>query len=177
MNKKRNFVNLGFSSVLMVFVTVTFLTFGVLSVLTANADYKLTQKTSTRTLAYYDAENKAEAITAEIDQILVSIYESTSAEASYYSAAQAHFTNTNDFSAAASPLDHFNWQDTEAGNPCIQFNLRISDLQILSIELEITYPDTANDYTCYQVKNWKTITDPGNTSPDTETLHLFGNES
>ena len=71
MNKKGGFkVSIGVSSLLMILVVLALTIFAVLSYVTADSDYKLTQKTASGVTAYYDADSKAEEILAEIDSAL-----------------------------------------------------------------------------------------------------------
>ena len=44
MKSKFHFSNFGFSTILLTFVMMCIMTFGVLSLITANSDYKLSQK-------------------------------------------------------------------------------------------------------------------------------------
>lgn len=59
MNKKSYGINIGFSSILVIFVILCLVSFATLSVVSANADYKLSAKLADRTTAYYTACNKA----------------------------------------------------------------------------------------------------------------------
>lgn len=60
MSKRRNIgLGVGGSSLLMVFIIVCLTTFATLSLLSANADYKLSNKTAQAVTAYYDADSRA----------------------------------------------------------------------------------------------------------------------
>ena len=59
MNKKSYGINIGFSFILVIFVILCLVSFATLSVVSANADYKLSTKLADRTTAYYTACNKA----------------------------------------------------------------------------------------------------------------------
>lgn len=52
-------LNIGASSVLVVFVILALVTFSVMSLVSAKADYKLSQNIAERTRAYYDATSEA----------------------------------------------------------------------------------------------------------------------
>lgn len=67
---QRSFSNFGFSSILLAFVMLCIVTFSALSLLTANADYKLSKKVADKTAAYYQAEEKAYFLLQKIDQNL-----------------------------------------------------------------------------------------------------------
>lgn len=57
--KRKNF-GAGASSILLIFVVLSLVTFGILSYTTARSDYRLAQKLADSTTAYYTACNQAE---------------------------------------------------------------------------------------------------------------------
>lgn len=126
--KKALGVNVGSSSILLIFVILCLVCFAALSIVSANADYRLGQKILTRTTAYYDACNQAEKSIAAIDQTLWNIYETALDETEYFAAA-GHEKS---------------------------YLIPISDLQNLSIEIEILYPRQTGD-SCYRIKSWQVI--------------------
>ena len=129
MSKKKTVgVNIGSSSILLIFVILCLVSFAALSIVSANADYKLGQKILTRTSAYYEAYNQAEKSIAAIDKTLWDVYSSSANEKDYFST-----------------VGHEK-----------SYLIPISDLQNLSIELEILYPQTTGD-TCYKIQSWKVI--------------------
>ena len=84
MSKKDNFpLNIGMSSILLIFVVLCLISFSILSIASANADKKLSQKILNRSIAYYNACNQAEETLKNIDAELtkaftfVSSYENT----------------------------------------------------------------------------------------------------
>ncbi|MBR0598855.1 hypothetical protein [Sinanaerobacter chloroacetimidivorans] len=71
MNKKFQMgVGLGGPSIIMIFVVLCLSTLGALSLVTANADWKLTQKAAEAVTAYYHADCEAEEILASADATL-----------------------------------------------------------------------------------------------------------
>ena len=71
MQQKRIFnMGTGVSSILMVFAMLCITTFGVLSLVSANADYKLTKKSEAAADAYYRADNHAAEMLAELDSLI-----------------------------------------------------------------------------------------------------------
>lgn len=127
MSKKKSMgVNAGSSSILLIFVILCLVSFATLSIVSANADYKLGQKILTRTTAYYDACNQAEESIAAIDRTLWDVY-AVSANAEEYFSTVGHSKS---------------------------YLIPVSDLQNLSIEIEILYPKTKGD-TCYRIKSWQ----------------------
>ncbi|MGI5892277.1 MAG: hypothetical protein ACOX7H_06040 [Bacillota bacterium] len=71
MNRKfRMPLGLGGPSIIMVFLVLCLATLGSLSLVTANSDWKLTQKAAAAVSDYYAADNKAEEILASTDASL-----------------------------------------------------------------------------------------------------------
>ena len=60
--KRKAFLSTGTTSIVLIFVLLCLLTFSVLSVVSANADYRLSKKNADRTTEYYEAENRANDI-------------------------------------------------------------------------------------------------------------------
>ena len=77
-SKKKQFgMNIGSASILLVFVILCLVSFAVLSIVSANADSKLSNRVLERTTAYYDACNQA-------DKTLQRIYASSDSEDAYF---------------------------------------------------------------------------------------------
>ena len=130
MSKKREFrVNVGTSSILLIFVVLCLVAFATLSIVSANADYKLSRRVADRTSAYYEAANQVEKYIASIDKTLQGVYSTAESEEAYYTA-----------------VGHSK-----------SYLVPISDLQSLSIKLDILYP-TSDDEPFYQITCWQVIT-------------------
>ncbi len=65
-------LGVGMLTVLMVLVVLLLCSFSVMSLLSANADARLTEKAKSAVIDYYDADTKAEQKAAQITQILQS---------------------------------------------------------------------------------------------------------
>lgn len=63
-------VGIGGPSIIMIFVVLCLTTLGALSLMTANAEWKLTKKAAEAVTDYYSADNKAEEILASADASL-----------------------------------------------------------------------------------------------------------
>lgn len=125
--KKQFFgMNLGSSSLLLVFVVLCLVSFAALSIVSASADHRLTEKVSTRTQSYYEACNQAESSIAGLDSVLVSQYQSSADEDAYFSV-----------------VGHSK-----------SYIIPITDNQFLQVEVEILYPRSDDD-TFYQVTSWQ----------------------
>ena len=130
MSKKREFrVNVGTSSILLIFIILCLVAFATLSIVSASADYKLSRKVADRTANYYEAANQAERYIASIDKTLQNVYSVAEDEEAYF----ATVGRTK------------------------SYLIPISDLQSLSVKLELLYPTTAED-TFYRIISWQVIT-------------------
>lgn len=144
MDKKNEFtMHIGLSSIMLIFVALCLISFGVLSLVSANADKKLAQKVLARSTAYYNACNLAEEKLCEIDTKLNNIYEENSDRKSY--------------NAAVSLLP-------------TRFTFTISDIQYLEVTLSYPYPETDNE-PLYQLMTWQ-VTTRDDLKYDTQ-LHLI----
>lgn len=63
---RRTIISTGTTSIVLIFVMLSLLTFAVLSLVSAQADLRLSRKSAERTTAYYDAENAANAILIDL---------------------------------------------------------------------------------------------------------------
>lgn len=132
MNKKKHSfgINIGSASILLIFVLLCLISFAALSIVSANADSKLTAKVLERTNAYYEACNEAETSLAEIDKTLIRVYLASESADDYF-ASVGHSKS---------------------------FNVSVSDLQTLVVQIEILYPTRDAD-TFYRITKWQVVTD------------------
>lgn len=129
-NKKKRLygMNIGSSSMLLIFVILCLMSFAALSIVSASADRRLSEKIADRTQAYYAACNSAELSLSHIDDALIKQYESAPDSESYF-AAVGHNKS---------------------------YIIPIDDNQLLSVEIEILYPESEND-TFYRITCWQVI--------------------
>lgn len=151
------FSNFGFSTILLAFVMICIVTISALSLLTANSDYKLSQKVAEKNLAYYEASYHANAILSEVDAQLATAYASTDGVNTYYKEAAASLT--------ALGLGTY---DKNSGT--FAYEVEISENQKLDVALIIRYPKEPDD-SFYEIKTWKSSYDI--TEPEDETLNLI----
>ena len=64
------FVNIGSSSLLVIFLVLCLATFAILSLSSAKSDHTFSERLAAHKQAYYEASEKAETIVGEIDRIL-----------------------------------------------------------------------------------------------------------
>lgn len=150
MNKRERkstpgFSNFGFSTILLAFVMICIVTISALSLLTANSDYKLSQKVADKNTAYYKAEQQAYQVLAEVDQTLANAYSKASDANSYYKEVEGALLTVK--------------QGTYDRTTCSYFYvIPISENQSLEIKLLIHYPKTS-DESFYEIATWKSVYD------------------
>ena len=153
---------IGFSSILIVFVMLALVTFTVLSVITANADYKLSKKVAQKTTSYYTANNNAEILLNDIDERLHTLYQKSASADDYFAMVPS----------ALADLTQVGIQEDTASVLTASYSCDISDTQEIDVRLEICYPtDDADGF--YKILSWQTNTELPESS-DTQTYHLLG---
>lgn len=137
-------VNVGSSSILLIFVILCLISFATLSIVSANADAKLSRRVVERTTAYYEACNQAQANIASIDNTLAAVYADSFDEDEYFMSVGHKKT----------------------------YIVTISDLQTLSVTLDILYPQQEGD-PFYRITSWQVITDSSNVEDEEESVLLI----
>ena len=150
MNKRERksapgFSNFGFSTILLAFVMICIVTIAALSLITANSDYKLSQKVAEKNTAYYEAEKQAYQVLSEVDQALANAYSKTSGTNSYY----------QEVESALLTLEQGTYDRTTGS---FSYAIPIAENQNLEIELRIRYPKTS-DEGFYEIVTWKSVYD------------------
>ena len=130
--KKKQFfgMNIGSASMMLIFVILCLVSFAALSIVSANADRRLSRKIAERTSAYYEACNSAYESLAGIDKVL-----------------QEQFAASADADAYFNTVGH-----------CKSYAIPVNEVQTLYVEIEILYPESVDD-NFYRVTTWKIITE------------------
>lgn len=155
--KSRIGLNIGTSSILLVFVLLCMVTFAALSFVSANADYKLSQSLETRTTRYYTVSNTAEQRLSEIEDILAEVKTRSADFESYKTQAAEALAATP---AADSP---------EGSWGTLHWQLPFSDTQALDVVLNLTDPFESGSY--FTVNRWQVVSTVS--WEDDSTLELF----
>lgn len=126
-------INLGISTILLIFFVLSMVSFSVLSLSSAVSDKRLTEKTVQKNLNYYSACNLMQDKLKSIDDLYYEAFSSCSSESSYYDSLDAETT----------------------------LSVPSGDSQELVVIIEPNYPDSEGD-SFYIIKSWKlvTIADP-----------------
>lgn len=127
--QQSSFVNIGSSSLLIIFLILSLVTFAILSLSGAKSDYSFSQRLANHKTAYYEASNQAERILGQIDEAL----------------------------AANEALDgqQLDGIPIQAEEGIITFSVPMEGDQALFVELEVTDYITAETY--YTIKTWQII--------------------
>ncbi|MBA4700845.1 MAG: hypothetical protein H2212_15595 [Ruminococcus sp.] len=152
-NKKKqiSIVNIGSSSLLVVFLVLCLVTFSTLSLSSAKSNYNFSQRLADRRADYYEASRKAELLLDSIDNVLAEIYEASTLP--YYSEAEKRLS---ELTLNEDVKDIVLETNFSAKTPSVSYAISINKNQALSVVLELTPVDnTAEGF--YQIKQWKAV--------------------
>lgn len=126
MSRKRvTGVNVGGSSILVIFVLLCLTTFATLSLVSANASYSLAKKASYSASEYYSANAAAEERLAEIDGRLREASLLAGSESGYFTLVE-RYCEQSGFPAS--------YKDGE-----ISYEVPVNDTQVLAVSLRVNY--------------------------------------
>ena len=176
-NKQQStFINIGSSSLLMVFLVLCLTTFAILSLSSAQSDYSFSKKFAEHKTEYYEASSKAEMILGEIDQILAETAKQVTAaqnNAAQNSTAQNNAAQNNAVqNNADSELSSFELAVTARidgkeidniplfctgteGETVISYQVPSGEKQALNVSLLVTNDSEYENY--YKIQAWQLI--------------------
>ena len=162
-NKRNKTIHIGFSTILMVFTMLCLVTFATLSLLTANADYRLSKKVAAKTEDYYEADLLAREYLLQIDEAIEELYQNNAGQNAFCQEALKRLQEM--------PLPQGITKSSATDENCYGFEIAINDAQTLSVVLELQEPQNNSD--CfYTIKQWKTTVMRSEENEE-ETLHLL----
>ena len=162
-NKRNKTIHIGFSTILMVFTMLCLVTFATLSLLTANADYRLSKKVAAKTEDYYEADLLAREYLLQIDESLEELYQNYPAQKPFCQEALKRLQEM--------PMPQGITKSSVSDENSYSFEIAINDAQTLSVALELQEPQNNSD--CfYTIKQWKTMVMRSEENEE-ETLHLL----
>ncbi|MEG1869873.1 MAG: hypothetical protein RR205_03380 [Oscillospiraceae bacterium] len=136
-------INTGTTPILVIFVLLCLTTFATLSMVSANADLKLTSRASAASAAYYTADATAQEKLSEIDTILMNT-PTTKPKDEY-------------FALCTSVLKTLPGISVPNGKEItVNYQIPIDENRVLEVSLEILYPPQANGKR-YTLKAWRPI--------------------
>lgn len=143
--KRGKSVHIGTSSILVIFILLSLVTFASLSFLSARSDYLLSLKMAKRTTDYYEADRRSAYYLANVEGILSKQYALYDNQADYEAALTLMFADNDAFTI-----------DTTVSPAIISYTMAISDTQNLYVELELNYP-SIQDEALYHIITWRTF--------------------
>lgn len=144
-HKKRSVVSIGTTTIVLIFVLLCLLTFSVLSLVSAQANMRLSRKSADHTTAYYTAENTANEILAEVIQCMENHLTGANAE-EFYAGVRSDLEGTHGI--AFPEPSQLVWRVPVNKNQSLHVTLALSfeplsngeHYQIISWNTENTYP-------------------------------------
>ena len=165
--RNRPALNVGISSIIVIFAILCLVIFAALSLTSASADYRLTEKLKEHTDEYYSACSAAEDLLDEIDRRLADAHAKTADGGE--DVQTAYFGRVISSLAELSGLSGL--EITEAYDTVtVHFSTPISAEQSLEVALTVLCPQEPGDR-FYRVDSWKAAA-TGEWQPD-DTLNLF----
>lgn len=153
-NKKQTpVVNIGSSSLLVIFLVLCLVTFATLSLSSARSDYSFSSRLAERKTEYYTASSQAEKVLDQIDTILAETYRDS--RGTYYSAAEKKLSGlTQSGDTGDITLD----VQISAEIPTVSYQVPVNDKQFLSVALEVLDAGSQEDG-FYRITQWKVMSD------------------
>ena len=146
MNKKRkSFFSIGTSSILIIFTLLVLVTFAVLSLVSANADVKLSQSASENITSFYLADHNAQISLQKIDATLAEIYLGSDDENTFYQNIKTHYNGQDEYTLEESDSKLY-----------LSFHTYVTDFEVLNSKLQLTFPRKNTDG-FYKILSWNLI--------------------
>lgn len=123
--RDRGVINIGTTSLVLIFAVLALVTFALLSYSSADAQWKLAQKLADRTTAYYEAEAKAAEQLLELDAVLASGNETISWKIPVGEKQQLEIRVQMEISKASAGWKLEQWQLTDSGTGLEQQSLEL----------------------------------------------------
>lgn len=138
---QKSIISTGTASIVLIFVMLCLLTFSVLSLVSAQANLRLSQKSADRTTAYYAAENEANEVLLSLLKIMQRYENEDTADAFYQ-----HVRSDAEAGCGV----------TFSSDQTVSYTVPLGDRHVLFVSLTITY-DPVTQASGYQIDSWNTI--------------------
>lgn len=152
MNKKKSqasFVNIGSSSLLVIFLVLSLVTFATLSLSSSKSDYAFSQRLAERKTSYYTACNKAEIVLGQIDETLANAYQASNGDFLKTATSQL-----SEVTLEAEGETILLTTDDSSKNPTVSYSVPLNETQSLSVTLVLNNATATSDG-FYQIQQWK----------------------
>ncbi len=153
------FVNIGSSSLLVIFLVLCLVTFAILSLSSAKSDYSFSERLAAHRKNYYEASARAEDVTGEIDRILSAAAEEI--DLSGHNDTDRQEKTALYYDAVAAALDGKQIDGTavqleqEEDGIFLVFRIEAEEGQELLVRLQVN--DCWSQETYYEIRTWKII--------------------
>ena len=145
-----SFLNMGTSSLLVIFLVLSIAIFATLALSSAKTDYDFSVQTAAQKEAYYSASNKSEMIIAKIDHFLASF-------SSDYGSAQEYFDKIS--SSLDNEIEGVTIYESQDGDVLnLSWQIPFTSSRMLSVVLEIPWPENKLLDNYYRIISWQTVT-------------------
>lgn len=147
--QQSTFVNIGSSSLLIVFLVLCLASFAILSLSSAKSDYSFSKKFADHKTEYYSASSKASLVLDKIDSLLASSAEDIGSFDDFYKnkvTASLHGTKIDDISLTCQSRNN---------HLIVSYQIPVRKRQVLDVKLIIT--DFTENETYYEVDTWQIL--------------------
>lgn len=145
-SKQFSFINIGLSSLLVIFLVLCLTTFSLLSLSSAKSDYSQSRKLADHRSDYYSASSEAEITVSRIDSVLEDI-------SAGYGSSNYKATLEKELEGLSADIVSLTLETSSDGNLEISFEIPIDDRQSLAVKLRVTDPAFENSY--YEIAQWQ----------------------
>lgn len=151
--QQSTFVNIGSSSLLIIFLILCLTTFAILSLSSAQSDYNFSKRFAEHKTEYYEASSRAEMILGEIDQVLA---ETAKTENKNSQTASAAYNETVAEQLDGREIDHIALSCTNTNDGAsISYQVPSGEKQALKVTLLVTNDAEHENY--YKIQSWQLI--------------------
>lgn len=157
--KRSTAISVGGSSILVVFILLCLTTFATLSLASANADKKLTDKAALAITQYYEADSRAEELLSVVDGCLFQAMTGAADKSAYLSGVESLISGID------TPV-------TLDGD-FIRYTVPVNENQSLEVALKVLYPADTGEL--FERLEWKVV-NTGEWTPEDESFLLWGGD-
>ena len=139
----KSIISTGTTSIVLIFVMLSLLTFAVLSLTSAQANLRLSRLSADRTTEYYAAENAANAVLIQVGAALDEAYPLSDSPDAFYVLAREALDGADD--------DLVIYEDGR-----LTYEVPLGENQVLAVELELSY-DPLPTGRHYTITSWQAV--------------------
>lgn len=167
-NKQQSsFVNIGSSSLLIIFLIMCLATFAILSISSAKSDYSFSERLADRKTQYYDASASASQILDSIDEKLENLAKTDLCDGKTAYMDQVisafHESKINDVTLLCRSINN---------ETIISYQIPIGNKQVLDVQIRVT--DYTENPAYYEIKSWQVVSTDNWESDQTLNLMPIG---